>query len=254
MTFAGIAYKLRSYSSPFRFSVALLAGCLIHESSSAAAPQEFTATYKAKYSGISITATRSLKALENGDQVFSFEADSWVASIEESSQFNWDEDNRIVPKHYHYQREGLGRDRIADVKFDWDKHTVVNDVERKPWEMNVPDYALDKLSYQLQLRADLINQKPLLEYDIADGGRLKKYRFEILGEELVETKAGTFSTVKVRRIREQKDDKKRHTVLWLAKNWDYLIIRLQQKGDGKSYEIDITEATLNGIEVHGQPS
>ena len=213
-------------------------------------PQNFVATYKAKYGGIPITATRELKTLDDGSMVFSFVAKSWIASIEESSRFRWADDNHIVPQHYTYNRSGLGRDRTAELSFDWDNGKVTNDVQDKPWVMTVPPLALDKLSYQLQIRTDLINDKPLLEYNIADGGHLKQYNFEILGEERLKTKVGTFDTIKVRRIREDEDN--RHTIFWMAKNWDHLVIRMQQEEDGKSYEIDLTEATLDGVKVKGE--
>ena len=217
---------------------------------SAQPPQVFSATYKAKYSGIPITATRELKVLDDGSLLFTFVAKSWIASIEESSRFQWTEDNRIVPQHYSYKRGGLGRDRQAELTFDWDRGKVTNDVQNKPWVMDIPPLALDKLSYQLQIRTDLINNKPLLEYNIADGGHLKQYNFEVLGEEQLKTKIGTFNTIKVRRVREDED--KRHTIFWMAKNWDHLVVRMQQEEDGKSYEIDLTNATLNGVKVKGK--
>jgi len=212
-------------------------------------PQPFEATYKAKYRGISVTAVRTLKTLEDGSQYYSFVADSLIAKMTETSQFRWSSDNFIIPLRYTYERSVMGSKRKAELTFDWDKNQVVNDVQEKAWKMSIPPATLDKLSYQLQLRADLINGKPLSEYDVADGGKLKKYGFEIVGEETLKTRAGPFAVIKVRRIREQ--DEERQTVIWFAKNWDYLVVRLQQEEDDKSYEIDLTSATLNGKPVKG---
>lgn len=213
-------------------------------------PKNFEAVYKAKYRGISVTATRKLETLEDGTHVFSFRADSWIANLTESSRFRWGADERIVPIQYHYKRGGLGRDREAILDFDWDAKKVTNNVERKPWKMDIPEQALDKLSYQLQLRTDLLNGKSLPEYDIADGGRLKHYQFKVLGEEEVNTDAGRFMTVKVERVRE--DDPDRHTFFWMAKDFDYMVVRLQQReDDGSDYEIDLNEATLDGKKVKG---
>lgn len=212
-------------------------------------PKNFEAVYKAKYHGISVTATRRLQTLADGSQVFSFKADSWIADLEEASVFRWSENDRIVPIQYRYERTGLGRDREAVLNFDWATNTVVNNVERKPWKMAVPLLALDKLSYQLQIRADLINDRPLLEYKIADGGRIKEYSFEVMGGEEVRTDAGRFMAIKVKRVREDED---RQTIFWMAKEWDYLIVRLQQQEeDGSTYEIDLTRATLDGKPVKG---
>lgn len=219
-------------------------------SATVAQPESFEAVYKAKYRGISVTATRKLQTLADGTQLFTFYAESWLADLKEASHFRWSDNARIIPIRYHYERTGLGRDREAILDFDWESNTVVNNVERKPWQMDVPAMALDKLSYQLQIRTDLINGRPLLEYDVADGGRLKHYNFEVLGEEEVKTDAGRFKAVKIKRLRE--GDTSRHTIFWMAKDWNYLIVRLQQEeDDGASYEIDLHKAVLDGKEVTG---
>ena len=212
-------------------------------------PLPFEATYKAKYRGISVTAVRTLKTLADGSQYYSFVGDSWVADLKETSQFDWSETDRIVPRKYTYYRSVLGSKRRAEVTFDWEKKQVLNNVEDKPWKMSVPVNTMDKLSYHLQLRADLINATPLGQYDVADGGKLKSYNFEVVGEESLNTPAGRFDVVKVRRIRDE--DEERQTVIWFAKNWDYLVVRLQQEEDDKSYEIDLVSATLNGKPVVG---
>lgn len=212
-------------------------------------PQEFSAKYKAKYYGISVSATRGLTKLEDGSFLFSFVADSFLADLKESSRFSWSDDEHIIPQVYNYERGGLGRDRKAEVVFHWDRGQVVNNVQDKPWQMDVPTGALDKLSYQLQLRTDIVNGKSLGPYQIADGGKLKEYSFEVVGEETLTTPAGRFDVIKVRRLREQDDS--RQTVIWFAKHWDYLVVRLQQEEDDKTYEIDLVSATLNGREVKG---
>lgn len=212
------------------------------------APKNFEAVYKARYHGISITATRSLKTLADGSQKFTFHADSWLASLKETSLFRWREDNHIQPIRYQYSRKGLGRSREAVLDFDVSNNRVVNNVERRPWKMHVPDGVLDKLNYQLQIQADLLSGKPLLQYKIADGGSLKEYAFEVMGEEVVKTSAGRFNAVKIRRLREDDD---RTTTFWMARDWDYLIVRLQQKEDDSTYEIDLHEAVLDGKKVKG---
>lgn len=213
------------------------------------APKSFEAIYKARYHGISVTATRSLQTLEDGTQKFIFHADSWLASLKETSLFRWGDNNHIKPIRYRYERSGLGRNREAVLDFDLTNLTVINNVERRPWQMDVPEGVLDKLNYQLQIRADLLSRKPLLQYDIADGGKLKQYSFEVLGEEVVKTEAGRFNAVKIRRVRDPDDD--RHTTFWMAKDWDYMIVRLQQKDEDSTYEIDLHRATLDGRKVKG---
>ncbi len=213
-------------------------------------PQPFIATYQAEYSGLNVTATRSLKAIDDHTMELRFSAKSWLASFEETSRFSWKDSGQLVPERYSYLRSGLGRDRQAELNFDWHTNTVVNNVQNKPWRMQIPDNVLDKLSYQLQLRHDLLNHKPSMNYKVADGGRLKEYEFKVLGEEVLDTRVGRLMTTKVKRVR---DDNERITYLWLANDWDHLVVKIQQQEeDGQHYEINLAAAELNGTPVKGQ--
>ncbi|MGI1678568.1 MAG: DUF3108 domain-containing protein [Cellvibrionaceae bacterium] len=211
--------------------------------------KNFEAVYKARFRGIGVTAIRKLETLPNGHQQLSFTADSWLAKLSETSEFTWVNDSRVQPELYTYTRTGLGRDRKAVLNFDWKQKKVVNDVENKPWTMTIPDSAFDKLSYQLQIQSDLINGKELKPYEIADGGRIKTYEFEITGEEKISTPAGDFKTIKVKRL--HSNDKKRHTFFWLAPAWNYLMVKVEQQDGSQSYEIDLNSATINGKKVTG---
>jgi len=212
-------------------------------------PQPFRATYQAEIKGFSVSAQRALKVRKDGLLELSFSARSLFAQIDESSQFNWLKDGQLQPQHYEYHRTGLGRDRHAKLSFDWPALTVTNDVQDKAWKMALPEQAQDKLSYQLQLRHDLINQHTDMRYDVADGGKLKSYGFEVLGEEVLSTPLGQLNTVKVKRLRAHSD---RQTLIWLALDWDHLIVRIQHIAkDGKDYEIRLSEAQVNGRSVKG---
>lgn len=233
-----------------RLIYSLVLACLPFGLLHAEQPKDFSAIYAAKIHGFQVMATRELKTLADGKKKLSFKAKSWLASIEESSEFDWSEQAQLVPNNYQYHRTGLGKDRHAALTFDWHNKRVTNDVQNKPWEMPIQEKVLDKLSYQVQLRSDLINQRPVLSYQVADGGRLKTYQFEVLGEEVLTTPLGQFHTVKVKRTRSSR--KYRETYLWLAKDWDYLLVRLQQieKG-GARYEINLAQAELAGKTVKG---
>lgn len=214
------------------------------------APKDFKAKYEATLAGISIKATSQLNTLENGRRELRFSAKSWVADIEESSQFEWNPQGHLVPLHYEYHRTGFGRDRHAILSFDWSEFKVTNNVQNKPWKMDVPAGALDKLSAQLQLRQDLVNERSLSDYQIADGGKLKTYSYIVLGEEVIDTQLGKLNAVKIRR--EKTSTTKRSTTFWLAKDWDYLLVKLhRQEKDGKQYEIKLSWASIAEELVQG---
>ncbi len=212
-------------------------------------PDLFSATYEADYGTFTLKATRTLRKLPNNHYQLYFKAHHWLGKIDEVSEFDIDQEGQLIPHLYTYSRTGLGRNRSAILNFDWDKKRVSNNVQNKEWSMDLPVNALDKLSYQLQLRTDLLNNKVEMEYKVADGGHTKVYDFEIMGEELLDTPVGKLKAVKVKRMRRNNS---RVTYLWLALDWNHLLVRLQQKEkDGKTYEINLTEAQLNGKTIIG---
>lgn len=213
----------------------------------AEAPKPFDNVYKAKLYGFNITVTNRLTKTDDGLYNLLFKADSMIGSITEESQMQWNaEQQTIAPLKYTYARRGLGKDRNAELLFDWKNKTVTNNVQKTSWEMDIAQKVQDKLSYQLQMQQDLLNGRESFEYQIADGGRLKKYQFTTVGEEMLETPLGKVNTVKIKRSRE---DNERVTYAWLAKDWNYLLVRLQQEEKGEAYTIYIHKATVDGTPI-----
>jgi hypothetical protein len=114
---------------------------------------------------------------------------------------------------------------------------VHNDVADSKWEMDIPVGTLDKLVSQLGMMHALARGQTDITFKIADGGKLKEYRFKVVGEETLETPAGTFETVKITRLR---DDNKRETYVWCAPALHYLPVRIwQREKDDAEYQSDL---------------
>ena len=91
-----------------------------------------------------------------------------------------------------------------------------------------------------------------MSYRVLDGDDLDTYDFRVLGEEKVETMVGTVDAIKVERVRDPTQSK-RITILWFAKDWDFLLVRLQQvESDGKEYQIILEEGRVNNKVVKGR--
>ncbi len=220
----------------------LLTGCLLGSLPAHADTAQlpaFKATYTTAFDlGISLSgeAVRQLQRTEDGRWRFSSEASAMMAGISEVTRFNYHPAEPIQPVSYRYHRKVLGKSRKASVDFDWDKLSVTTVVKDTPWKMQVPAGTQDKLSYQLQMRLDLLAGKTELNYAVADGGKLKEYRFKVVGEEEIDTPYGRYNAVRVMRDRGEEAD--RETLIWLAPELDYLIVRLEQtESDGKTYAL-----------------
>jgi hypothetical protein len=204
----------------------------------------FENSYTAKLYGVSIKVTSRLSSGSDGNYEFYFNANSFVGDITETTQLQWNATKKIfTPQHYFYKRSGLGKNREDELVFDWQNHTVTN-IKRstsKPFsaELNIQD----SLSYQVQLRQDLIAERKELTYNISNGGKIRQYHFDIVGDETLETPLGAVKTLKVKRA----DTKNQAaTYAWFAKDYDYLLVRLEKEDNGSAYTIYLSKAALNG--------
>jgi len=213
-----------------------------------AAPSEapsdsFIKPYSATYSttwkkGISlkVEGTQTLSQTPDKQWLFSFEADTFFASLNESVKFNVNQ-GQISPLVYEYHTSAFGKKRDAVLTFDWQKNRVRNDVKNKPWNMDIQVGVLDKLSIQLQIRQDLKHNKAKLDYLIADGGKLKPWHFERLGSEKINTQLGDINTIKVKR--EGTGKRAKTTTFWFAPKYDFLLVKLVHQEKKESYKLEL---------------
>ena len=192
---------------------------------------EFTAYYKVIKGGITIGETkRTLKAIEPGLYQFSSETSprglfSWISDAYVIEQSQWRlENNEFQPMQYHYRNSK--DDKIRDVKlmFDWEKQRVTNIINGDPWHMALHAGLQDKLLYQLKMMHDLQSGAENLSYSVADGGKIKQYTIDRLGEETLDIPLGQFVTTKLQRVTDTKT-----TIWWCAEQLQFLPIKIQQK-------------------------
>lgn len=198
----------------------------------------FRAAYIAELdAGLSVRgeAVRELAQIDRGEWQLSNNAQASVATIRESTRVRLD-GAHVLPLHYDYSRRVLTRRRAAELHFDWQAMQVTTDIDNKPWKMPIRNGTHDKLSYQLQMPADIAAGKTELRYQVADGGQLQTYLFKVTGEEQVKTPMGTYMAVRVERDRGE--DAGRETHIWFAPELNYMIVRLEQvESDGKTFAL-----------------
>lgn len=187
--------------------------------------QPFAATYSASLDliiDIPVEAVRRLERTEDLQWRFTSLAKSAVARQEEHSTLSFSSTG-WTPSYYQYQRSVLGRIRELSVEFQPQRQRIMTIAQGEPWSQPYETGVQDKLSYQLQLREDLIANKEVLSYRIADGGRIKNYRFKRAGSERLTTPAGTFDCI---RLQLERTADQQQTLIWMAPELDYLTVRL----------------------------
>lgn len=203
----------------------------------------FSAQYKLTRNGFDIGETRvSLSAQPDSKYVYEARTNpsgilAWLTNAKVWERTSWTlHGDYLRPLEYVYQRVIGGSRRNVRLFFDWQRGIVRNSIEGDTWSMQVPKGTLDKLLVQLALMRDLQEQTQELEYQIADGGKLKTYRFRIVGRERIETPMGAFDTIRVERWKESNE---RSTVLWCAPELHYLPVRVDQREDNAHFSMSI---------------
>jgi len=217
-----------------------------------AAPPAFSADYQLSRDGLRVgTATISLEYPTPGHYVYRAftrptRLTAWFRDdrLRERSEGTVDADGPR-PDDYRFDHTGSDSERHARLRFDWQRDRVENSVAGHTWHMDIPPDTLDKLVVQLAVMMDLDDGRAPLRYPIADGGKLKVYRFKVVNREPVDTPAGRFVTVKVRRLRADRD---RITYLWCAPALHYLPVKIERRepGDDTVYR-SVLESVSAGL-------
>lgn len=231
----------------------MLALALLGLPASALALEPFSAQYTADWQQVPVSgsASRQLEKTADGGWKLLFKATMLVAGLTEESHFRYD-NQRFVPLSYRFERNGLGKSKKIVHDFDW-KGKLVTGIDRDhPVKLVLKSGLLDKSTYQLALQEDVAAGKKSISYQVLDGDEIETYDFRVLGEEPVATEAGQIDAIKVERVRDPTKSN-RQTVLWFAKDWDHLLVRLHQvEKDGKEYQIMLKQGTVNGRAVQGK--
>ncbi|TRX57001.1 DUF3108 domain-containing protein [Thalassomonas sp. M1454] len=193
---------------------------------------DFTAKYNIIHDGDIVgKAVRILKNLPDGSVEFSYKTDiEWLIFSDHRKEFTTNKiiNGNVIPLSYKSDREGTGKDKYYHWSFDAEAKTATNLKKKTPQAKAIdwPEGLQSKLSYHLQSRFNLINDRKNFSFDvISTKGRIGNYTYKYLGEENIMTPYGNLDTVKLQRKKPGKDQ---ITTVWFAPKLDYLMVRLHQ--------------------------
>lgn len=212
---------------------------------------DFHANYLVKLNGIQAgelqqdlshnsDGSRQFKSVTQAKGIFAFFKPDLVEETSTWLMVN----NKIQPQHYLYQRTGGKKDKYLKLDFNWTSKKLHIDDKKQPWDLELEPQTLDKLVYQLALMTELSSAKHHYNYRIADGGKIKTYTIDMIGEEVIKTPLGKIKAIKLKRLRDETS--KRQTVLWCAPALNYLPVKLEHtEKDGTVFTASLRQ--LKGI-------
>ena len=132
-------------------------------------------------------------------------------------------DSEYQPVKYTYSLSGGEKQRFVAIDFDHGRKEIINRIGDSVRHTPFEDGVLDKLLYQLVIMGDLNRGIVPSSYTVVDKGRIKTYLFEYQGKETVNTPAGQFEAVKMKRHRA---NGKRNTFFWCATELEHLPVAI----------------------------
>jgi len=232
---------------------ALILTLAIAQGGLAAEFQSYEAVYSSKLKGFNVRVKRRLQ-VQGDSMIISVDVKKLWFGLHESSALQLHDDGRLYPGTYVHKRRGTSHEHDKDLVFDWNENSVIDLLEpgREPLPVEKPSY--DKLSYQTQMRLDLARDPNLkhIEYSVTNGVRNRIYSFDRLSEEVLDTRLGKLNTIKFER---KGDDDDRQVFVWVAPDWDFLLVRIDQIKDrrGNTERLMLVRATIAGQNVEGLP-
>lgn len=233
---------------PLPGSWVLLYGLLLASVACADTPATFDARYEARYGSFRASAERTLAVsadnhIEMNTRMALKLFGKTISAITEHSELeSLDDGERLLPLSYTFIQTGLGK-RRRQIDFDWQQAMATAVVKNSESEIVLDGPVLDNLSSYLEIRRQLMAGNTDIHFPVIDKGEKEEQHFRVLGEERVATAGGELDTVRLEKVRDENSD--RHTEIWLATDWDYLLVKLVQEEPGSStIRLDLKQATV----------
>lgn len=212
---------------------------------------EFSAQYTVLHKSDPVgTAVRELSYLEDGSINYHYKTNvEWLIFSQTRSETSilTIDNNKVTPQHYVYTREGTGRDKRYEWRYDAAEGKA-QDIERKrDHEVDFSNNLQDKLSYHLQHRLNLIVDASQTRYTypvISTSGSIKDYAYQYDGEEELVLPCGLIKTMRFKR---EVKEKERVTYAWFAPKLNYLLVKLYQtKSGAEQFEAQLSNLIVEG--------
>jgi hypothetical protein len=161
------------------------------------------------------------------------------AEITERTVFRWREGlPELVDSSYH--QKVAWKDKRRNLHVDAARGVVESEDEKRSGELPFTPNLLDRHVTVLALAADRARGQTSFRYTVADRQKVEPVEYRDAGSESVETPAGRYKAERIERVREKNPG--RTTTSWLAKEFDYLPVKLlQREPNGDTIEMRLVQ-------------
>ena len=152
-------------------------------------------------------------------------------TLVETSEFLYNH-NYIEPQRYTLEDSRRSGNDSYSVSFNWDKNIAITTVNNQVTQSTLVPGTLDRGSMQVAVMLEMLEmqQSEPLSHTIRDDDGIRVYSYSLAGEEVIETLLGPITAKK---LIQQRQGYSRQTLLWLAKDFKYLPVRIEQQKDNE---------------------
>lgn len=197
--------------------------------------QSYQAEYQLYWQGLAVGSSQHVIKQTGPHHYVAFSRSSPKLKFLPYSDFERSEftvhQHQVQPQRYIFQTQEGRKKLEGSILFDWQTKKINKHFKNQaPQHEPLPALSQDKITQFFQLREDLKRGKQALHYTIIEPKKTKQWQIRILGSERLNTPLGVLETVKLEHV---SDSQQRRTQFWLAKDLDYLMVRLVQIRKGR---------------------
>jgi hypothetical protein len=231
------------------FAVICLMWSQLYSQVHASPPAPFEITYNARYDNFEAEASRYLR-YDAQASVYQLQTQislellgQTITSVVEESQVRWEMDHP-VPLSYKYVQEGLNT-RSRSITFDHKTSSANFTIDSRTGTLPLNGPVYDDLSSYLAVREQLMAGSKDVMFEVIDKDTIKTYHYQVEDEAVLNTALGKFTAVKLVRVRDE--NQKRRTEIWLAKDYDFVLLKLvHEEPNNHTIRLDVTRAVIDG--------
>src|SRR5690554_4642840 len=173
--------------------------------------------------------------------------------IEESSVFRFDENQQLIPIRYDYQRSVFGKKLVRKNRFtDNGRQASYQENKKDVVNITLKQAVADQLNFILLIQQWLKTSPAVGSIKTIASlsrKRVKEQDFQVIRHEWIETNLGWFDTAVIER---DHGDNSKKTIIWLAKDWEYLVVKMLHEDDNVGEQsIFMQDAKLDGKKITG---
>jgi len=158
-------------------------------------------------------------------------------------------DGQFRPLRYQRDTKVLFFKEHVDWQFDWTKASLSGQVKKKAYQYSLGNTIHDPMSFQLPLRAALLQGEKSFEFQFMRYTRPERLKFEVIGEEMLILDQGRVHTLILKQITPIQSDQKK--LIWVAPKLDFVPIRFTTFEDDEiKDDILVKRLWLNDQEVN----